>query len=153
GVCTRRAVSPHGRTVRRPRRDHAHRHATPPRGAARGRCRGDGHRADGGVRDALDRRGGVPVGPGGRALDAAGTRGRRRPYRAAAPTAARRRGHVGVLHPRDRAAPSPARRARRVNRAATPVAVWYVVGAVALVAGWEALVRLLEVRPFVLLPP
>lgn len=40
-----------------------------------------------------------------------------------------------------------------MNRAATPVAVWYAVGAVALVAGWETLVRLLEVRPFVLLPP
>lgn len=37
-----------------------------------------------------------------------------------------------------------------MNRAAT---VWYAIGAVVLVAAWEGLVRLLDVRPFVLLPP
>lgn len=34
-----------------------------------------------------------------------------------------------------------------------PAGVWYAIGAAALIAVWEALVRLLNVRPFVLLPP
>lgn len=40
-----------------------------------------------------------------------------------------------------------------MNRGSTPLAVWYVVGAVALVGVWEGVVRVLDVRPFVLLPP
>ena len=37
-----------------------------------------------------------------------------------------------------------------MNRAA---AAWYALGAIVLVGAWEGLVRVLDVRPFVLLPP
>lgn len=40
-----------------------------------------------------------------------------------------------------------------IERLRTSAAFWAVVGSVLLIALWEALVRLLDVRPFVLLPP
>ena len=42
---------------------------------------------------------------------------------------------------------------RPMNRATNQAALWSAVGAIGLVAVWEALVRLLDVRPMVLLAP
>ena len=145
----RRAARADGRAVRLARRDHPQRDARPPR--ADDRASPD----DGRVRDPLHRRGRAPVRSGRRAVAAAGARRRRRRGRRS-----RGRGRPDVEDTAEFVETCSMLRhtlfeamhvvtAGRERRAVAPAPS----GIVVFLALWELLVRVSDVRPFVLRAP
>src|SRR6266508_1232551 len=150
-----RAEAPaHGRAIRSARRDDPRAHER--RAAADlGADRYD-HR----VRDALDPGGGVPVAPRGRAEPTAGAHHERPRGGSAAPAQRRHPGDGAVLRAGDwcsRGAACARRSHDRIGAAGVSRRIGYylptVVVFVLVIGAWEAIVRLLDIREFLLPPP